>query len=351
MAKSRTIIHKSHTYKKERPRTNSKTKMTTTQNLNKQFNDISFHEIASCWLSYKKSRIKESSYVKYSNTIRVYLNPVFGDLQIERIKRADVSNFCIYLSGNTKDRHKRMSPKTINDVLSVLKSIFRYAVEEKRLDVVSLSGISIKIPYKPMRILSITEQKKLEEILRKNITPCHLGILLCLYTGLRIGEICSLTWGDISMYEPILNVTKTMQRIQQVNGELPKTKIVISAPKSSYSVRKIPLPEEIYRLLQEQRRDSEAYLLTGECNRYVEPRSLENNFRKVLSNAGIGHMNYHALRHTFATRCIELGFDIKSLSEILGHSSVNITLNKYVHPTMELKQKNMNKLSDLFTDN
>jgi integrase len=153
------------------------------------------------------------------------------------------------------------------------------------------------------------------------------------------------------MYEPILNVTKTMQRIQQVNGELPKTKNVISAPKSSYSVRKIPLPEEIYRLLQEQRRDSEAYLLTGECNRYVEPRSLENNFRKVLSNAGIGHMNYHALRHTFATRCIELGFDIKSLSEILGHSSVNITLNKYVHPTMELKQKNMNKLSDLFTDN
>ena len=139
-----------------------------------------------------------------------------------------------------------------------------------------------------------------------------------------------------------------MQRLQIPNAGEKKTKIVISTPKSECSIRSIPLPDSIYELLERNRRGNDAYVLTGMSGKYIEPRTMENRFKKVLSKAEIDDANFHALRHTFATRCIELGFDIKSLSEILGHASVNITLNRYVHPSMELKQKNMNMLSDLF---
>lgn len=309
-----------------------------------------FSDVSSEWLICQKPQIKESSYVKYANMVNAYLNPAFASRKIEEISRDDVSGFCIALVNNGGQRNSGLSPKTINDALSVLRSIFRYAEEEKGLNVSNISGISVKLPYRPMNILSISEQKNLEEYLRKELTPCNLGILLCMYTGLRIGEICALTWKDISSTEPVLYVNKTMQRIQHMGDARPKTRVMISTPKSSRSVRAIPLPSEIYQLLQEQRKDSEAYVLTGTGSRYMEPRSLENRFKKALDHARIKHMGFHALRHTFATRCVELGFDIKSLSEILGHSSVNITLNKYVHPSMDLKRKNMNMLSGLYTD-
>ena len=139
-----------------------------------------------------------------------------------------------------------------------------------------------------------------------------------------------------------------MQRLQQLDGGEKKTKVVITTPKSECSIRTIPLPDSISQLLQKNRKGDETFFLTGMREKYVEPRTMENRFKKVLMKAGIDEANFHALRHTFATRCIELGFDIKSLSEILGHASVNITLNRYVHPSIELKQKNMNMLSDLF---
>ena len=138
-----------------------------------------------------------------------------------------------------------------------------------------------------------------------------------------------------------------MQRIQ-VKGNLDhKSEIIISTPKSECSVRDVPIPDKLMLMLQKCQNAPNTYFLTGKTNLYVEPRTMQNRFKSTIKKAGIAPANFHALRHTFATRCIELGFDIKSLSEILGHASVNITLNRYVHPSMELKQKNMNMLSDL----
>ena len=132
-----------------------------------------------------------------------------------------------------------------------------------------------------------------------------------------------------------------MQRIQVKSNSDHKSEIIISAPKSAYSVRDVPIPD---KLLQNA---PNTYFLTGKTTLYVEPRTMQNRFKSMIKKTGIAPANFHALRHIFATRCIELGFDIESLSEILGHASVNITLNRYVHPSMELKQKNMNMLSDL----
>lgn len=311
-------------------------------------NNPSFETISLEWLRAIQPQIKESSYIKYTNSLKSYLNPAFSSQAIEAISRSDVSAFCVELSQKGGVRKKGLSSKTITDLLSILRSVFDYAADEKGLVVANISGISVKMSHAKMRVLSVAEQEKLEKILREDLNPCNLGILLCLYTGLRIGEICALTWNDISDSEQILFVNKTMQRLQQLDGGDKKTKVVISTPKSECSIRRIPLPDSIYHLLGSNRKNGDAYILTGISGKYLEPRTMENRFKKTLANAMVEDANFHALRHTFATRCVELGFDIKSLSEILGHASVNITLNRYVHPSMELKQKNMNMLSGLF---
>ena len=143
-----------------------------------------------------------------------------------------------------------------------------------------------------------------------------------------IGELCVLKWDDISISEGELHVRKTMQRLQNLDRTQSMKTYIVSLLKTAYA--------------------KGTYLLTGQKSYFIEPRTMENRFKKVLKECGIDNANFHSLRHTFATRCVEVGFDIKSLSEILGHSNVNITLNRYVHPTMKLKRENMNKLSKLF---
>jgi integrase len=198
-----------------------------------------------------------------------------------------------------------------------------------------------------MQILSMQEQSILSRYLYDNLTPCNLGILICLYTGLRIGEICALKWKDICIAEHYLDVHKTMQRVQ-IMDDKKKTTVLIQRPKSDCSIRKIPLPDTILSILQSEKKETDAFILTGSAQKFIEPRCMENRFKTVLKACGVNNYKFHTLRHTFATRCVELGFDIKSLSEILCHASVSITLNRYVHPSMELKQKNMNLLIDLF---
>ena len=139
-----------------------------------------------------------------------------------------------------------------------------------------------------------------------------------------------------------------MQRLRNLDENSEKrTSIEIGDPKSSSSIRIIPIPDKLLKYIQNAYVE-DAYVLSGEQNRFIEPRTMENRFKRVLRKCGIEKINFHALRHSFATKCVELGFDIKSLSEILGHSNVNITLNFYVHPSMNLKRKNMNKLNALF---
>lgn len=314
----------------------------------KAFSDT-FKLIAVEWLEAQKPMLKASSISKYRNTLNAYLLPQFGDQKISDISRNDVSVFSkgLLVSGGSKA--KGLAPKTVNSVLSVLRNIFDYAEREKVIATADIKDISVKQPQKPMRILSIDEQQRLSRYLQENLSACFLGILLCLYTGLRIGEICALKWKDICISEQYLFVRQTMQRIQVEGLEKKKTKVVIQSPKSDCSIRKIPIPDEIMQLLIPFKEKDEAFLLTGMVHNFIEPRNLENHFKAAAQKCGIEDINFHALRHTFATRCVEFGFDIKSLSEILGHASVNITLNRYVHPSMELKQKNMNKLSGFLT--
>lgn len=309
-----------------------------------------FESIALSWLGEIKLKIKKSTLVKYTNSLNSYIIPSFGNCPIQDISRNDVETFCSELLVSGGKKGDGLASKTVRDIFSIIKNIFEYAENCKELQVANIRGIIIKQTSKTMRVLSMQEQEKLDIFLRSNASYSNLSILLSLYTGIRIGELCALKWGDIDFENQCFIVNKTLQRIQNKEADLsePKTMLIITTPKSICSIRKIPLPDDICKLISKHKCGQNKYFTTG-TDHYIEPRTMENRFNAVLKRCNINKSNFHALRHTFATRCIELGFDVKSLSEILGHANVNITLNRYVHPSMEAKKKNMNMLSDLFT--
>lgn len=306
-----------------------------------------FETIAQEWLETNKSQIKISTQNKYWNLLDSYILPILGKRTLSAITHDCLESFCTTLLAEGGINQCGLSPKTVSDVLSVIRSILQLAVKKGHSIPCDASTIHIKKATKTMRVLSMHEQEKLCQYLYSNLDPCNLGILVCLFTGLRVGEICALRWEDISFAEQTIYVHKTMQRVQDRSGGASKTKVIITTPKSACSIRIIPLPDNIVRTIRNFSSSHTGYFLTSNDQRYIEPRTMQNRFRLALKSASIEYANYHALRHTFATRCVECGFDVKSLSEILGHASVNITMNRYVHPSLELKKENMQRLSSL----
>lgn len=313
------------------------------ENLN---SNITIKSISEQWILEKKATLKYSSYIKYRNTLEHYIIPYIGQDYIINVSYDTISGLVVKLLTKAGRGENGLSQKTVADSITVVKSIIKYAARNKYDIDSSVLDVRLKTKEKPLRVLSKQEQERLVNYLFTDIhDPFCRGVLICLFTGIRIGELCALKWEDISREEHMLNVNKTLQRLQTPNGEK-KTAIGISEPKSDCSIRQIPITDILYNNL-EFNDDETAYVLS-DSKYYIEPRTMQNHFKKILSACEIKDVNFHALRHTFATRCIEVGFDIKSLSEILGHANVNITLNRYVHPSISLKKENMNKLSDLF---
>lgn len=304
--------------------------------------------VANCWMDSKRTGWKESTRIRYHNTIALYLLPQFGCRRIAGIGRDEVESFINGLLAGQGSTEKTLSEKTVSFILSVMKLIFRFAKDELGIPVADLKGISVRQRPKPLRVFSVAEQQALTRFLVNRGKTSDIGILLAMYTGLRIGELCALTWNDISLEEQTLYVRHTMQRLQLLDDAEKKTHVQISTPKSACSMRQIPLPPELSKLLESSKSEADCFFLTGLRDSYVEPRTMENRFKAVCQACGITGATFHTCRHTFATRCIELGFDVKSLSEILGHASVGITMNRYVHPSMAYKRENMKRLSAIW---
>jgi len=209
----------------------------------------------------------------------------------------------------------------------------------------SFDRISFKKNAQEMRVLSLLEEQRLLSVLFKDLDRYKLGVFICLYTGIRIGELCALQWRNVSLNENTIKIEQTMQRLQSEDlNAIQKTRIIVTEPKSYAALRTIPLPEFVIDVIKPFAGSPTSYVLSGECKTIIEPRTMQNRFKGYLEEGKIEDANFHSLRHTFATRCIEAGFDIKTLSEILGHSSVKITLDKYVHSSLQLKRNNMEKL-------
>lgn len=306
-----------------------------------------FECIALEWFKTISPQVKESTSNKYWNLLNSYILPQFGKTVLSEITHDFIENQCNFYLTKGGAKNEGLSPKTVSDILSILRSVLQFASRKGKIISCDAHSIHVKSQLKEMRVLSRHEQEKLCNYLYSDLTPYNIGILLCLFTGLRVGEICALRWEDISFTEQVINVRNTLQRIQNRDGGNQRTKIIITTPKSACSIRTIPTPDDLKTILVSYKQVSTGYFLTNSDQDYVEPRTMQNRFKKALLNSSVAPANYHSLRHTFATRCVELGFDIKSLSEILGHSSANITMNRYVHPSLEFKKENMQRLSSL----
>lgn len=308
---------------------------------------ILFQNTADEWYESIRIQVKESTSNKYKNLLDSYIRPNFGMYPLTALTYDLIELQCSRLRQYGGKKGTGLSAKTTSDILSLVRCILQFAARKG----IEIPGdahyIRIKREIKEMRVLNTNEQEKLCQYLCSDLNPCNLGILVCLFTGIRIGEICALQWDDISLGEQTIHVHQTLQRIQTRSDDQHKTKIVITTPKSLCSIRTIPIPGSLVNLIAAQKAPKTGFFLTNSEHRYVEPRTMQNRFKQVLKKSSIAPANYHSLRHTFATRCVELGFDVKSLSEILGHASVNITMNRYVHPSMRLKQENMQRLSSL----
>lgn len=315
----------------------------TEKNEKNQADDSLMYDVAERWLKSLEIRCKQSTIVKYRNQLDGHIYPIFGNMRISEITNEDVMAF-----SNALLKEKRLSPKSASDVISRIKSIRKFALFCGHEVNFLPEYVIIAQNQNEIRVFSLQEEKILLDYLKSHLDLTSLGIFLCLFTGIRLGELCALTWSDIRLDLRELRIRRTMQRLQ-IKGEntAQKTYISIDKPKSKSSVRTIPIPEVIIDELRYAYTE-DAYILTGRKNYYIEPRTMQNRFSAILSKCKIEDANFHTTRHTFATRCVEAGFDIKSLSEILGHANVNITLNRYVHPTMQLKRENMEKLSRLF---
>ena len=310
-------------------------------------NSILLCDLLRNWLRVMQPQIKETTYNKYRNAVRLYIDPFFQTKPLASIRNVDLEEFRLYLLTGAGRDQKGLSPKTAADTLSILRNALAYAERNGFSVRCALKSVVIRREQPRMRILSQKEQDTLCRYLRSDPDPRNLGILLSLFGGLRIGELCALRWGDISLGERTMHIHATLQRVQNTDeAEGPRTRIVISSPKSSFSVRTIPIPEPVAQLLGAGACPKDAYVLTGRSF-YMEPRNMQRYFHMVLQKLGIRDMNFHGLRHTFATRCVEAGFDVKSLSEILGHAGITVTMNRYVHPTMDMKRKNMERLAGL----
>lgn len=258
-----------------------------------------FSAVAEEWYQAKKPQWKQSSAVKYKNILNSYLLPDFADRKISDITRDEASLFGSRLLSEGGVKENGLSPKTVSDTMSVMKNILEYAAHIKGCPAADIRGIGIKQVQKPMRVFSLAEQQKLSGYLCEDLTPCNLGILLCLYTGLRIGEICALKWEDISFAEQYVYVQRTMQRLQTGDTDAAKTSVVTSAPKSDCSVRRIPIPDGIFPLLEKYKRQGDAYLLTGTNRIYMEPRTMQNRFKAVIKCCEMENAQFHTLRHTY----------------------------------------------------
>lgn len=308
-----------------------------------------FEFVAMEWFNAISPQVKESTSNKYWNLLNSYILPAFGSKPLHDITHEFIEAQCNFFLTVGGLKRNGLSSKTVSDILSIIRNILQFATRKGKIISCDARSIQVKRQTKEMRVLSRAEQEKLCRYLYSELDACNIGILVCLFTGLRVGEICALRWEDISFSDHTIHVHQTLQRIQDRTNSEHKTRIVVTTPKSACSIRTIPVPDDLIALLAAYKTSSTGYILTNSDQELLEPRTMQNHFKKALHKSSIDPANYHSLRHTFATRCIELGFDVKSLSEILGHASVNITMNRYVHPSMELKKENMQRLSELLS--
>lgn len=301
--------------------------------------EVSFSIIAKEWLTGIEQTKKYTTYIKYHFIYQKYIQEKLEKLPFSQLEEG------VFEEIFQKEEKEPLSDSLKKSISCVLNQILTYAASQYPIKWIRYSAQKSKVEKKRVEILHQAEQTKLLQYLYKEMDIYKVGIVLCLSIGLRLGEICALKWEDIDRKGKVLYVNTTVQRIV-VKGHDTKTILLEGKPKSIFSKREIPLSDEVINLLFSYGNCTKKYVINGD--KPMEPRTYQNKFQKYLQLAGIEKKNFHILRHTFATNCMNSGMDIKSISEILGHSDIKTTLNCYMHPTIEMKRQHMNDLSIIY---
>lgn len=267
-----------------------------------------------------------------------HILPCFGDSM--SLHEREVQDFVL------RKLDDGLSVKSVKDIIVVLKMVMKFGVKNEWLNYFAWD---IKYPAestgKKLEVLSVANQKKIMNYLHSHFTFTGLGIYISLSTGMRIGEICALKWGDINTMDGTVTVCRTIERIYIIEGDERHTELVISTPKTKNSCREIPLSNELLALIRPLKKvvNEDFYVLTND-EHPTEPRTYRNYYKRLMKKLGTPRLKYHGLRHSFATRCIEAGCDYKTVSVLLGHSDIATTLNLYVHPNMEQKKRCISRM-------
>lgn len=313
-----------------------------------------FCDIAIAWFATKEKELKLSSRERYQTALNRHIIPELGHLQCDDITTEVVNNFIINMQYNEKNHTEEgLSARTIRNIFGILNEIICYARENLKCNImvakITLPKLTIthRNVFNPesIHIIASAARKSHKQDLR-----C-LGILICMYTGLRVGELCALKWSDIHLDTGDIYITRTIQRIKKSNltDSTKKTYLYEGPAKTHKSKREIPICSILKEILREHSElyTPSVYVLSGSDTKCVEPRNFQYFFKRFQESQCLPPLNCHALRHTFASMGISMGMDAKTVSELLGHSNVNITLNCYVHISTEEKRKQIELISKL----
>lgn len=299
--------------------------------------DITVSDWFEQWLKSLK-RIKKSTFTIYSSNVNKHIKTYFSKKKLKTLTTDTIQGFVDNLTLS-------LSPKTVRSVFSVLRLGLDAAYEKNLIEDVYSKIKLPKVKRKEVKVFSKQEQKKIEQYIENSDNPNDIGILICFYTGIRVGELCALEYKNIDLKRGVISIIQTLYRVKNDNGKS-KTILNISTPKSESSVRDIPLPMFLITKLQAVQNGSG--FVIHRKGKFVEPNVYVRRYKEILNILDIPYRKFHSTRHTFATRALEIGMDIKTLSEILGHSSPTVTLNLYSHSLPEHKRKEMERLGDLY---
>lgn len=290
-------------------------------------------DIAQLWKVDKKQYVKKSSFSAYMLLTENHLLPAFGNKH--HLEETEVQAFVF------QKLQQGLSQKTIKDILIVLKMILKFGAKNKWIE---HQQLDIQFPTERekqhIEVLSRTQQKKLMQYIQEHFTFRNLGVYICLCSGMRIGEVCALTWEDIDTDNSVIYIKRTIQRIYTIEESVRKTEIILDTPKTTNSIREIPMSKDLLRMLKPIKKivNPTFFILTNDA-KPTEPRTYRSYYKNLMQALGMPSLKFHGLRHSFATRCIESKCDYKTVSVLLGHSNISTTLNLYVHPNLEQKKK------------
>lgn len=302
------------------------------------------------WLeNYVRPTSKMKTHARYEQIVHSHLIPRMGAYELEELTPQLLQHQIVDMGkrGNRRTG-KGLAPSTLNLIVAVIQDSLTTAYSIEITKVYAADKIKRpRIEEKKVECFTVAEQKVLEEAIKNDRRMKTFGILLSLYTGLRIGELLALEWTDVDFDKRELSISKTCHDSKDECGRYVR---FVNPPKTSTSMRVIPIPKQLIPLLREMKKKNSSKYVVGDGDKVISVRSYQRTYELILKKHGLPHRGFHALRHTFATRAIECGIDVKTLSEILGHKNPTVTLNRYAHSLMEHKKDMMNRLGKLFIE-